>query len=99
MQVRLSNAAERELEDIGNFIANDNPLRAVSFVQELVERCHGLADHSKRYPVITTWRGLQIRRCPYRYYLIFYVLDERGLEIAHIIHGSRDYLTLLFRED
>jgi plasmid stabilization system protein ParE len=99
MHVRLSHAAERELEEIGNFIANDNPLRAASFVQELVERCYGLADHSKRYSVVTTWHGLEIRRCPYRHYLIFYVLDERGLEIAHIIHGSRDYLTLLLPDD
>lgn len=96
MRIWLSEAAEHELEEIAKFIGNDSPLRAASFVQELVERCYGLADQSRRYPVVTLWHGMEIRRCPFRHYLIFYVINERGLEIAHIIHSSRDYLNLLF---
>ena len=41
MHVTISEAAENELEEIGNFIARDNPQRADSFVLELLERLPG----------------------------------------------------------
>lgn len=99
MRVRISDAAEADLEEIGSSIAEDNLSRADSFVIELLERCHGLAEHSSRYPVVTTWNGHEIRRCPYGRYLIFYVFDAEVLEIVRIIHSARDYLRLLFPGD
>lgn len=35
MRVVLSNATEDDLEEIGDFIAKDNPARALSFIGEL----------------------------------------------------------------
>jgi toxin ParE1/3/4 len=99
MKVRITFPARRELEEIGDFIAEDSPARADSFVLELLERCEGLANYAERYPVATTWRGREIRRCPYGRYLILYSLVEGDLEINHIVHGARDYVRLLFPED
>jgi toxin ParE1/3/4 len=99
MRVLISNQAEAELEEISNFIAEDNPARADSFTLELLDRCLGLASHSMRYPVAVTVDGLDLRRCPYGNYLIFYSVDDEKIEIAHIIHGARDYLRLLFPDD
>ena len=96
MEVFITEPAEAELEDIGNFIAADNPLRADSFVDELVERCLGLAEHSSRYPVVTVWRQREIRRCPYGDYVILYSIAGATLEINHIVHSARDYMRILF---
>jgi plasmid stabilization system protein ParE len=38
--VRISAEAERDLEDIADYIAKDNPVRAMTFVQELRAEPH-----------------------------------------------------------
>lgn len=43
MRVVLSNQAEVDLEEIGDYIAADNPVRAVSFVREMREHFHQIA--------------------------------------------------------
>jgi toxin ParE1/3/4 len=49
MIVHITDAAESDLEDIGDVIAVDNPTRAVTFVRELVMQCETLADMPKRF--------------------------------------------------
>ena len=44
MIVHLTAEAVRDLEAIGDFIARDNPERAVSFIGELRAKCLALAD-------------------------------------------------------
>ncbi len=98
MRVILTDAAEADLEQIGDFIAVDNPLRADSFVSELVERCLGLAHHPLRHPVFLNHAGREIRRFPHGGYLIFYSIEEDAVEIHHVVHSARDYVQLLFPE-
>jgi toxin ParE1/3/4 len=43
MRVRISAEARRDLIAIGDFIARDNPRRAISFIKELTDKCAGLA--------------------------------------------------------
>jgi toxin ParE1/3/4 len=99
MRVRITAAAEADIEEIGNFIAMDNPLRAESFARELVDRCLGLAEHSERYPVFTTVLGREIRRCPFGRYLIFYSIIDNRVEVDRVFHSARDYVRLLFPDD
>lgn len=39
MRVKFSHESEKDLEQIGDFIATDNPQRAYSFMQELRRKC------------------------------------------------------------
>jgi plasmid stabilization system protein ParE len=39
MRVSISPRAERDLETIGDYIAEDNPARAVTFIAELRDHC------------------------------------------------------------
>ncbi len=64
MRVDISDAAEADLEEIGNFIAEDNPSRADGFVLELLDRCYGLAEYSARYPIVSRADRREVRRCP-----------------------------------
>ena len=43
MRVTVSPLAERDLETIGDYIAEDNPARALSFVAELRAQCTKIA--------------------------------------------------------
>ena len=44
MKLDITSAAEADLEEIADYIARDNPVRAMTFVRELYERCFDIAD-------------------------------------------------------
>ena len=56
MIVEITAEAEADLEAIGDYIARDNPARAVSFVRELGRSCMDLADFPEAWPVIPDMR-------------------------------------------
>src|SRR3954453_10701956 len=83
---------------LGDYIARDNPRRAVSFVSELVECCSRLADMPRGFPLVPRYQHPGVRRRPYGEYLIFYRLNEQAdrIEVLHILNGARDYEAILF---
>ncbi|PZX36942.1 ParE-like toxin of type II ParDE toxin-antitoxin system [Roseinatronobacter thiooxidans] len=44
MKVQITAEAEGDLESIADYIARDNPARALSFVRELYHLCLDIAD-------------------------------------------------------
>ncbi|HEX8663697.1 MAG TPA: type II toxin-antitoxin system RelE/ParE family toxin [Beijerinckiaceae bacterium] len=95
MKVLFTDVAEADLERIGDWIGESNPDRAVTFVQELRDRCEKLADMPRAYPVVPGHEQAQVRRRPYRNYLILYHVLGDAIEIVRVIHGARDYERLL----
>ena len=91
----LTREAEADLEAIGDWIAADNPSRAVSFVQELLGACTSLTEAPKAYPLVARFKRFGVRKRPYRDYLIFYRIIGETVEISHVIHGARDYESIL----
>ena len=53
MIVCLTAEAENDLEQIGDYIAQDNPKRALSFVLALRDKCLSLADAPYGFPLVT----------------------------------------------
>jgi toxin ParE1/3/4 len=98
-RVIFTQAAEREFEAIGDHIALSNPLRAVSFVQELRERRFSLVDMPTRFPLMHRYSSTGIRRCLHGKYLIFYRMGGTDIEIIHVLHGAMEYEKILFGED
>lgn len=96
MRVILTEPAEADLEDIGDYIARDNEGRAESFVAEIIERCLSLGSGPERYAVCATALGQELRRCPHGAYLIFYSIVDDHVEITRVIHSARDYARILF---
>lgn len=71
------------------FIVQDNPARALTFVDELEAKCNALGVSSG----IGTLRpelGEGVRMLPHGRYLIFYREVKKGLRIERIMHGARD---------
>jgi toxin ParE1/3/4 len=50
MKVLITDAAEDDLEAIGDWIAQDNPARALTFVRELRLSCETLAEAPTALP-------------------------------------------------
>jgi toxin ParE1/3/4 len=72
MKVIITTAARSDLAGIADHIGADNPRRAASFVDELVDRCEDLASMAERFQLVPRFERLAIRRRPYQGYLIFY---------------------------
>jgi len=52
---------DTDLEQIADYIAADNPMRALSFVGELRKRCKRLADIPKGLPLLPRYEHVGIR--------------------------------------
>ncbi|ESQ84236.1 type II toxin-antitoxin system RelE/ParE family toxin [Asticcacaulis benevestitus] len=96
MRVLFSDEAERGLEEIGDYIAKDNPRRAISIMRELRDSALVLADHPKAHPLIPRYEECGHRRKPYRSYLIIYTVKGDHVLIDAILQGSQDYESVLF---
>lgn len=96
MIVVLTDEAEADLEQIGDYIAADSPRRAVTFVQELVKRCQRLAEMPRAFPLVARYEHSGIRRRPYGEYLIFYRIGAERIDVLHVLNGAQDYEAILF---
>lgn len=88
-RITFSRLAERDLEEIADYIAQDNPRRALSFVVELHSPCGKIAEAPQVYrsrPEL----GEGIRSCAYGNYVIFFQESQSGLAVVRILHGAMD---------
>ena len=95
MKVRLTQQARTELGSIGDHIAKDNPVRAVSFMRELLACCASLGDAPLGYPLIPRYEQHGIRRRVHGNYLLLYRVVADQVVVLHVLHGARDHLPLL----
>jgi toxin ParE1/3/4 len=86
--------AEADLEAIGDYIAQGNPRRALTFIRELRQRCGQIADMPRAAP-LRPELGAGVRVVTFGRYLICY--SERGdgqVVIERIVHGARSLKNL-----
>lgn len=75
--------------EIALYIAQDKPTRALTFIDELENRCAALGNA----PGIGTARpelGEGIYMLPHGRYLIFYRQTQRSVRIERVMHSARD---------
>lgn len=81
--------AETDLEAIGDYIARDNPRRAMSFVRELREQCRKITEAPQAYrPRPELGKGL--RSCAYGNYVVFFFEEPGLVRIVRVLHGAMD---------
>jgi len=99
MTVIWSPESHDDLAEIRNYIATDNPERAVSFVMEITAAGEAIADMPKAFPLVPRLEHRRIRKRIHGQYLIFYRIEDQDVHILHVAHGARDYIRALFSED
>ncbi len=94
MNVIFSPLSENDLEAIGDYIAADNPHRAVSFIREMHEHCQKIADMPEAAPLREDIMP-NVRMAAHGNFLIFYRVVEQDVRIERILHGARNIQALL----
>lgn len=94
--VRLSPLAAADLEDIGDYIARDNPARAVTFVAELEEACLLISNNPNAYRSREDLAA-GIRMAVRGPYLILFRILPGEIRVECIVHGAR-HLPSLWQE-
>jgi toxin ParE1/3/4 len=89
MHCRYSAHAVDDLDGIAEYIARDNPLRALEFVDELRDRCQQLAAFPSASPLRPDIAE-GVRLAPFGRYVILYSIASDHLLIERILHGARD---------
>lgn len=95
MILEFSSEAESDLEQIADYIAKDNPRRALSFVRELRSKCEDLINSPNGFALVPRYEHHGIRRRVHGNYLIFYRAENAKVVIVHVQHGATDYSALL----
>ena len=95
--IRYLPAAQEDLLQILDLIAQDNPGRATGFVEELDRRIGGLSRHPRlgRVPRHATLQSAGYRVLALESYLVLYRLRQSIIEVHRVVHGSRDLDHLL----
>ncbi|MBV9629701.1 MAG: type II toxin-antitoxin system RelE/ParE family toxin [Xanthobacteraceae bacterium] len=81
--------AEIDVEEIGDYIALENPKRAVTFIQEMRQHCKRIAESPLGYAARPDL-GDAIRTCAYGNYLIVFEPYHDGALILRVLHGARN---------
>lgn len=96
MKLVITAAAEADLEAIGDYIARDNPTRAVGFVRELERCCLEIVEMPQAWQLVPRYEAQGIRRRVHGRYLIFYSIGADQVTILHVLNGAMDYEAILF---
>ena len=89
MRVELSPFVEQDLQEIADYIALDNPTRALSFVEELERAIQHIAEN----PLVYRLRpdaGRGVRIAIYSRYLILFRVVGDVVFVGRVVSGARD---------
>jgi plasmid stabilization system protein ParE len=91
MKVTLSTPAKRDLEGIRRYIEDDNPARAISFVDELRDAAKRIGDMPRAFPLVPRYEQHGIRRRSYNGYGILYSVQPDRVFVHRIIGPGQDH--------
>ena len=95
--IRYLRTAEKDLDDIFEYIRKDKPSAAISLLEKFDKSISKLASNPflGSIPKDDRLKKLGYRMLIVENYLVFYVVKTRTVQIRRIIHGARRYSFLL----
>jgi addiction module RelE/StbE family toxin len=96
-EIRYLPAAQGDLISILDWIAQDNPSRAQTFIGTIDKKIGNLSLHPQMGLIP---RNEKLRELGYRVlvlgdYLVFYIIHGQTVVIQRVLHGSREYSDIL----
>ena len=90
MRLSITPLAAQDLEEIGDYIAQDNPLRAVEFITALQSHCETILRNPEGYRLREEF-SKTMRSCSHGNYVIFYESDDKEVTVVRVLYGGRDF--------
>jgi toxin ParE1/3/4 len=97
MRMVFSGFVENDLDSIADYISQDNPARAVTFLVEIGAKLHAVANQPRLYrlrPEI----GAKARVALIGRYVILFRIVGNAVRIERVVYGARDLLALVDTE-
>jgi len=93
LEIRYLATAERDLDDIFEYIMKDRPVVASSLLEEIDRSISRLSRNPELgvVPKDDRLKKLGYRVLIIRKYLVFYVVKNESIQIRRILHGARQY--------
>ena len=89
VEIKWTNNALEELDDIALYISKDSP----KYAQILVKQIYEMISHLKQFPKfgrkVPEYNDPNLREILYKNYRIVYLVKDTYLEIISVIYGSR----------
>jgi toxin ParE1/3/4 len=88
-RILIRRVARNDIDGISDYISQDNPRRANSFIEEIYHKIQVIAERPLSFPTredVST--GL--RSALHGNYLILFRIVDDEIHISRVVHGSRD---------
>ena len=94
MKLTWTNEALNRLINIEDYISEDSPLRALNFVNQIIQKAESLKSHPRKGRIVPEFSNPELRELIYKNYRIVYIIRKESLEILIVFESHR-----LIRED
>lgn len=94
MRLEFSRWVESDLDAIADFIAQDNPQRAVTFIREIRQKIYKMSQQPLLYQLRPEIGEAARLATVGRYVILFRILDD-VVRIERVLYGGRDLPSLL----
>lgn len=94
IRIIISAQAEIDLDSIAAYIAQDNPVRAVTLIHEVRAKFLDIAERPKSFAERPHWRKDKRSAIVGRYHIIFEIKSNH-VEIVRVLHGARNIPDIL----
>jgi len=89
MRIVWTKKAEKQLDQIFEYIASDSTLYAQRTVSQIIEEAESVSLHSRKGRKVPEYQRDNIREVFHHPYRIIYLLKGDAIEILSVIHGAR----------
>lgn len=89
MRLEFSRYVEQDLDEIANWIAQDNPSRAVTFIQEIRNKLHWISQAPLLYQVRPDI-GREARLATVGRYVILFLVTDETIRVERVVSGARN---------
>jgi len=89
MRIVWTEKAEKQLDQIFQYIASDSTLYAHRTVGQIIEQAENISPHPRKGRKVPEYERDDIREVLHHPYRIIYLLKDGTIEILSIIHGAR----------
>lgn len=89
MRIIWTEKAEKQLDQIFEYIASDSTLYARRTVGQIIEEAESISPHPRKGRKVPEYQRDDIREVFHHPYRIIYLLKDDAIEILSVIHGAR----------